>query len=267
LVRVLPSSKDAEHQPKDRAELKAVLKRHEGSDIKVEERKIITRIIDFRDITVKEAMKTLAGVSAISADTSLDKARQIVAKGPYSRYPVYQDRIDNIVGMLVGFDLLTNHDIQAPVIAKCRKPLFVPETMHVEKLLVELQTQREHMAIAVDEYGGAVGIITTEDILEEIVGEIEDETDKPLMPVTKLNDRNLLVEGKAEISILNEEYGMGIPERDDYSTIGGFLLYRFGRIPKVGETHNEAGKVFTIVQATDRAIERVHVKTIFTRKS
>jgi len=164
--------------------------------------------------------------------------------------------VDNITGMLHSFYLL-GADPNERVKNFSRVPFYVPESKLVDELLDEMKEGRAGMAVVVDEYGGAVGVIALEDIIEEVVGEIEDEYDKGIKLWRKIAEGEYLVNPKIEIDVINDDLGLGIPESVDYETLSGFLLSESGSIPKTGDKIKIRNSVFTITKATTRSIDEV----------
>lgn len=228
------------------------------SGVNLEEQKMIHRIFSFGEIAVKEAMIPLVEVVA-AQDTELMEAviRRIEEKG-FSRIPVYTQEIHNIVGVVNAFDLLYAKDRGQPVSTLMRPAFYVPEQKRVDDLLKEMQRQRVHMACVVDEYGGGVGIVTVEDLLEEIVGEIEDEYDSIRELYEELPDGGFLIDGRMEIDSINERLGLDLP-KGDYETLGGFVIHLLQEIPSAGKTFSYGDLVFTIVAANNRRIKEVKI--------
>ena len=241
-----------------RDELRLLLDRSEHADVEEDEREMIHRIFDFPEVTVREAMKPLIEVSAIEESETLEAALAMFVDTGYSRLPVFHERIDDIVGVLRASDLLGVNDLTVPLKALMRPVPYVPESSKVDQLLPRLQRQPPGMAIVVDEYGGAEGLVTVEDILEEIVGEIEDEHDELSIDIRKRGEREFLVSARTEVDHLNEELDVRIPE-GDYETLAGFLLERLGHIPVAGESTQTDKALFTVVTATSRAIDEVQI--------
>lgn len=252
-------AEDANHLGVSREELRLLLDRSEAADVEEDEIEMIHRIFDFSEVTVREAMKPLIEISAVDETETLDAALALFVETGYSRLPVFHERVDDIVGVLRATDLLGCKDLTLPCKALMRPVPYVPETSKVETLLPRLQRQPPGMAIVVDEYGGAEGLVTVEDILEEIVGEIEDEHDEPSTDIKQRGEREFLVSARTEIDHLNEELDLDIPDVDDYETLAGFLLERFGYIPTAGESTSTDGALFTVVRASSRAIEEVQI--------
>ncbi|MGH7808489.1 MAG: hemolysin family protein [Thermodesulfobacteriota bacterium] len=230
----------------------------EGDGAKIERgyrEKVIRRIFRFSETTVEEVMIPLIQVCALDENTPVREAVKTIKETGHSRIPIYHERIDNITGMLHAFDLLGAKP-DDPIKNFSHLPFYVPETKAVDELLDEMKRGRAGMAVVVDEYGGAVGVITLEDILEEVVGEIEDEYDKGTKLWRKIGESEYLINPKIYIEKINEELGLSIPE-GEYDTLSGFLLSEFGTIPKIGEEIQYKNYTFTVTKATPRSIEEV----------
>jgi putative hemolysin len=235
-----------------------ILGEGETQGLPQDERQMIHRIFRFSQTQVREVMIPLIEVRALEEGATAADVIRLVADEGYSRFPVYRERIDHILGVIRGFDFLEVADLDAPMAPFVRKAPFVPETMPVDELMLQLQREGNHMAIVVDEYGGSVGIVSLEDLLEEIVGEIEDEYDIQEVQYRRLSPHQLLVSARVEIDELNERLGLQIP-KEDFETLGGFLLKGFGRIPKEGESLILRGTRFTVQKATERSVEEVMI--------
>ncbi len=244
-----------------REELKFLVQEgNHQAELDTEERRMIHKIIDFADTTVDEAMIPLIEVVAVPSGATVAEAVALVSEHHFSRIPVYEERIDQIVGIVHAFDLL-GADPQAALGPLMRPAYYVPETKLVDDLLQEMQRQRVLMAIVVDEYGGVVGIATIEDLLEEIVGEIEDEYDEEPPPLRRLPDGSYIVDARIEVDRLNEELGLGLPE-GEYETLGGFLLSLLQKIPEPGEEAHYRGIRFLITESDKRTILKVRVRRV-----
>ena len=242
------------------------------TDIMESEKDMIRRIFDFTDATVDEVMVPLSNITALSEKTSLKEATTLVAERGFSRLPVYRDQIFNIIGILHSFELLKvihEKDAKTPTFEKgnlvehCMKTdiLYVPETKLAGELFLEMQDRRQHMAVVVDEYGGAVGIVTIEDILEEIVGEIDDEYHTEGRGFyRKTGPGKYLFKAYTKIDRFRELIPLNIPA-GDYETLGGFLLHRMGRIPKRNEMLKEGQFLFVIQDADVKSIKEILVVT------
>lgn len=221
--------------------------------------RIIKRIFRFSETTVDEIMIPLIQVRALSEESKVGDAIRLIKETGHSRIPVFAERVDNITGMLHSFYLL-GADPNDAVKNYSQPPMYVPESKPVDQLLDEMKEGKAGMAVVVDEYGGAVGAITLEDILEEVVGEIEDEYDKGIKLWRKAGEGDFLINPKIEIETLNDDLGLGIPDSDDYETLGGFLLTEIGSIPKSGDKVKHEDCTFTITKTTSRSIEEVKLK-------
>ncbi|GBD38896.1 Hemolysin C [bacterium HR37] len=235
-----------------------------GADQKAREQigykeKFIRRIFRFSETTIEEVMIPLIQVCAIDENAPVKEAIKLIRETGHSRLPVYQGRIDNITGIVHAFYLL-GADPEEPVKNYARLPFYVPETKPLDELLEEMKRGRAGMAVVVDEYGGAVGVVTLEDILEEVVGEIEDEYDydKGVKLWKRVSENEYLVNPRIDIEKINEELGIEIPE-GEYDTLSGFLLSEMGSIPRVGDKVSYKNWVFVVTKATARSIEEVKV--------
>ncbi len=239
----------------------------EESDIMTSEREMIRRIFDFTESTAEDVMVPLSNVTALSSETTLQEAVHIVSERGYSRIPVYSEQVYNIIGILHSFDLLDvshGQSRRSPSMSEddpvknCMREnvLFVPETKSTDELLLELQKRSEHMAVVVDEYGGAVGIATIEDIVEEIIGEIDDEYVDAGSHYRKLAPGKYLFSAKAKIEHVQAIMRESLPD-GDYETLGGFLLYHMGKIPRRNETYKYNDNLFIIEDADIKSIKEV----------
>jgi CBS domain containing-hemolysin-like protein len=226
-------------------------------EISADEREMIANVFELSEVTVGELMVPLSEVTALPEDTPVATAALEVADKQHSRMPVYRARVDDVVGVVHVFDILSREGKTVADLA--HPPLYVPETMRAGDLLVQLQTERQHLAIVVDEYGGAVGIVTTEDLLETIVGQIDDESDTEPSPIKAEKPGVWRVEARTAVARLNTELELGLPESEDYETIAGLLIERFRKIPDKGETVALGSVVVEVLAATDRAIEAVRI--------
>ncbi len=219
---------------------------------------MIQRVLSFGEKTVREAMMPLVDVVAIAKRSTWDDVKKILSEHPFTRYPVYEKRIDNIVGILHSFDLL-GLEISEDWRKVVRQAYYAAENAPLDRTLLEMQSNGHTMAVVVDEYGGAVGILTMEDIVEEVVGEIEDEYEKHKALYRKIDNSTWLMSGRLEIEKMEEILNIKIPRRD-YETLAGFLLSNMEKIPKTGEIFRFNGLLFQVVKATDRVLEEVLVR-------
>lgn len=237
-----------------------------GSELRPADQALIQRVFQFTESVVEDAMKPLIEVVAVSSTTTVAQVARRMAISGHSRLPVYRDRIDQIVGLVLHQDVLAADDWSQPVSTVMRPCMFVPELKRVDELLVEMRRQRSHMAVAVDEYGGAVGIITIEDLLEEIVGEIEDEHDVEEGPkLVPADDGTLLADARATIEEFESRVGpvLNDEEREEIDTLGGLVFALAGRVPGRGElVFHPSGLEFEVLEADPRRVKRVRVRNL-----
>jgi len=242
-----------------REDLQFLLQTETGpTDMKPHEKTMIHRIFRFADTKVKEVMIPLVEVVALEENSTIGEAIASVRQENYSRYPVFQERVDNITGVIHSFDLLLASNREQTVQPYVRPISFFPETKPIDELLLDLQRKQEALAVVVDEYGGAVGIVTVEDILEEVVGEIEDEYDTAQPLYLKVGPKAFLINARMEVDHINEILKLGLP-KGDYETLGGFVLNRLGRVPLTGESFRYRKMLFEVKKANDRAVGEVLV--------
>lgn len=247
-----------------REELRALLTyNRRESEIKTSEKRIIKRIFDFKDSEAKHALIPLVRVEAIEIIASVKEALERFERHRHSRMPVYSERIDNIVGVLETSDLLAATELSQPIRHYIGSAHYVAETQALEDLLMEMRREDNEMVVVVDEHGGAVGVLTFEDIVEEIVGEISDEYDTETMPYKELSMSSWLVQARMEVHQINDLLSLDLPQ-GDYETVSGFLLQQFGRIPEPRDelffTTPTGSYKFTIKRASERHIESVLIE-------
>ncbi|MEZ4359516.1 MAG: hemolysin family protein [Kofleriaceae bacterium] len=233
--------------------------------ITADEREMIANVFELSEYTVRELMVPLSEVTALPEDSDLAEAAREVADKQHSRMPIYRSRVDDVVGVVHVFDLLSAASDPAKdgkpgtVAELANPPTYVPETMRASELLRELQAEGQHLAIVVDEYGGAVGIVTIEDLLEIIVGDIDDEYDREPSPIKVERPGVWRVTARTSVTRINAELDLDLQESDDYETVAGLLIDRFRRIPEVGESVSLATATIEVVAASDRAVEAVRI--------
>jgi CBS domain containing-hemolysin-like protein len=243
-----------------RDELQLLLTNHPTNGALDEEgRQMIDRIFEFGETLVEDVMIPLVQVEALEDTATVGEALRKVTEHMYSRYPVYRDRIDNMIGMLRAVDLLEADDLGESIGAWVSEVRYVPFNKPVDELLLAMQRENFNFAMVVDEYGGCIGVISRENILEEIVGEIGDEHTKPVSLYKRLDPSHFTVNAEMEIDEINDELHWGLPE-GNYDTLAGFLLYLVGRIPRTGERIRFKDLVFTVKQAGPRAVTEVEVE-------
>jgi putative hemolysin len=227
------------------------------------DRDLIQSVVEFSGKTVREAMKPRPAMFALPADTTVERFIELLRPKHYSRVPVYEGSVHNIKGIVYTQDVLQVPDTEARVrtldTIMRRDVYFVPESKLGSDLLREMQKQNVRLAIVVDEYGGVAGLVTIEDLVEEIVGEIRDERDKP--EVVREGEKSFIVSGGTDVDRLGELFGAK-PEGKDSSTIAGLVSELAGRIPRKGEIVEEDGLRFEVLESTDRKVERVRVTAV-----
>ncbi len=229
-----------------------------ATDVREEERDMIEGIFDLGETAVREVMVPLVDVVAVPEEATVDEAVARIRESGHSRLPVYRQRIDHVVGVVTALDILHRGAREGTVQALMRPAYYVPSTKRIDDLLREMQRQRIQLAVVVDEYGGSEGIVTVEDIVEEIVGEIRDEHEPTPAGLTPLPDGSYLVAARLGIDELNETLGWDLPKKD-YETVAGLILSRLGRIPRPGEQVTVGPYELSVVDADERRILKVKV--------
>jgi CBS domain containing-hemolysin-like protein len=239
----------------------------EGGILETTDAEMIEGIFEFSEKNAREVMTPRTEVDALDLESSLEETLDLVLETGRSRYPVYQETIDNIVGLVLAKDLLpllrrrlTSPQVESEFsLRTLMRPVHVvPGSREVEEVLADFKRLKEHMAIVLDEYGGTAGLVTMEDLLEEIVGEILDEYDEPPEAPEQVTGDIVLVHGSTNIGELNERYALAVPE-EDYTTIGGFVFGVLGRLPVVGDRVTAGYAVFTVKEMDGRRIETLAV--------
>ena len=232
--------------------------------IEAEEEQMIGAVLGLGERKVHEVMVPRIAMVALPATATLDQMVDTIVEGGHSRIPVYEDSVDNVVGILYAKGLLPflkGVDQPPPVRRLVRAPLFVPESMSVDDLLHSLQRRRVHIAIVLDEYGGTAGMVTIEDLLEEIVGEIQDEYDAEEPMVEALSEDEARVDGRASIDDLAEHFGVDLDgaDREQYDTVGGLVYHEIGGVPNVGDTVEVDVLTLTVESTDGRRVGKVLV--------
>ena len=252
--------------PKTRADLNAVLDiARDNEVIDDDAQSIIAGAMQVADMQARDIMVQRSQMEVIKADASLQEILPQIIESAHSRYPVIGEKPDDVLGILLVKDLLTqflnNESAHFNIISLLRPTNVVPESKRLNVLLREFRQQRNHMAIVIDEYGGVAGLVTIEDVLEEIVGEIEDETDLESDTfIRKLNSSEYLVKALTPIDEFNEEFSADFSD-DEFDTIGGLIMQQFGYLPSRNETANLDGFEFKVINADQRKIHSLRVRT------
>ncbi len=236
--------------------------RMEGA-VDAEEQEMIENVLELSETCADEIMTPRTDVIAVEVNSDLHTILKTINTAGHSRVPVYEKNIDNIIGLVYAKDLLTEigkDPADFKLRDKIRDAYFVPETKPLRTLLHEFQNQKLHMAVVLDEYGGTAGIVTIEDVLEELVGEITDEYEEtPPENIKKIDQNTIEVDARTYIDDLNDQFELNLPEDEDYDTIGGFVFSHLGYIPKAGETFDYKNLRFVIAAAETRKIKRIRI--------
>lgn len=232
------------------------------------ESEIIQSIVDFKNVTVREVMTPRVDIKAVSVETDFDELMKVITESGHSRIPLYETNLDNIVGIIYAKDLLPylrNPELRKTTTLRkiARDTMFVPETKFINELLHDFQEKKLHLGIVVDEYGGTAGLISLEDIIEEIVGDIRDEYDHEEKEIVKLNENTIIVLGKVPIVDLNEVLGQDFSsESGDYDTVGGFIFNQAGIIPEQGFHFTFNNYKFTVKEVINKRINKVMIEKL-----
>ncbi len=223
------------------------------------QREMLEEALEFAELKAENVMIHRTEIIALPQDTPIDEVIETAKKDGFTRFPIYGEDLDDIQGILIIYDLMKipkKNDMKASDFV--RKSFFAPENMNVNTLLTEMQTRKKSMAIIVDSFGGTAGLVTIEDILEEIVGEIEDEYDITTEEIQKIGENSYIIQGFVEIDYLNDEYNMNLPE-GDYETIAGLIINKLARIPARKTKITVRNWEFEVIQATNTKILKVKV--------
>jgi len=237
----------------------------EEGAIKESEKEMIQSVFEFDDIVVKEIMVPRIDMVCISKDASINELVDLAVEKGNSRIPVYEESIDDIIGLIYVKDLLqllqkgkenlTLEDLIKPI-------YFIPESKQINKLLKEMQNRREHMAVILDEYGGTSGLITIEDLLEEIVGDIQDEFDLEDKQINLINNKEILVDARVDLDDLNEILPTPLLDEESYETISGFVLHKLGYLPEEKETIELEGVTIEVEKIDEHRIQKLRIYTV-----
>jgi CBS domain containing-hemolysin-like protein len=243
----------------------ALVEREEASGgVEEEERRMIRGIIDLEDKTAREIMVPRIDIAAAEIDSTAADVADLVNERGFSRIPIFRENIDDIVGIVYAKDLLrsvSNGSRERTLGELLRQPVFIPESKRLDQLLTEMRASRTHMAIVVDEYGGTAGLVTIEDLLEEIVGEIEDEYDTAAPPIERISEDEVLLDAGSPTETLQEMFDCDI-ESEDFDTVGGLVIHELGRLPDVGDEVAVGDLQLSVLSMAGRRIKRVRVQRL-----
>ena len=264
LVKLLGGEVDKKKPFITQEELKTIVNvSYKEGVLEGEEKDMIYNVFDFSDSQVNDVMVPRTEIVAIDVDLPYEEIIKIINKEQYSRIPVYENTIDNIIGILYVKDLLfldVNKESPFDLRKYIRQPYFTPEYKSIKELFKEMRTNRNHMVVIIDEYGGTEGIVTIEDVVEEIVGDIEDEYDKKIKEIEVIKEDEYLVNGNVSIDIINELIGTHI-ESEDFDTIAGFVIGIIDRLPEAGEEIEYENIRFIIENIDRNRIKKIRILT------
>ena len=261
IMKVLPLRKEKIFDSEEELKMLAELGEEEGT-LQEEESDMIQSIFDFKGKTVGEIITPRVDIVSLKSDESIDTAMDTIAQRQFSKIPIYKDTIDNIKGILYAKDIIpylmgSRPNINLQTLA--REPFFIPETKPIDDLMEEFKSRKTSIAIVVDEWGGTEGLVTLEDVVEEVVGEIRDPYDQEESDVLKQPDGSFIVDGSITIYDLEEETDFKFPEERDYDTLAGFILDTLTDIPKIGEHIDFQNMVFTVQTVENNRIGKVKI--------
>ena len=231
----------------------------ESEKVQATELKIFQNALDFSDLRVRDCMVPRVDVEAVEATISIEELTERFIETSFSRLFVWEDSIDNIVGYVTTKSLFRNPKSIKEILMPVR---YVPETMVTEKWMGEMIRSKQSVAVVIDEFGGTAGIISLEDVLEEIVGEIEDEHDEPELVEKVLKDKQWVLSCRLEVGYLNERYGLGLSEEGEYDTLAGYIIDHYGGIPAVGTIIESEGREIKILKSTSSRVELAKVRIL-----
>ena len=261
-IKGMFSAKDSSHLEK---EIQSIIDAGEEDGlIDPQSGEMIQSILEFRDTIVREVMIPRTEMVAIQSDTPIEEIIGLITRYGHTRMPLYSGSVDNIVGILNVKDLLkfwSKPVSENDILSILRKPYYIPETKNTHLLLHELKQRKYHMAIVIDEYGGTSGLVTLEDLIEEIVGEIHDEHDAGEKGIVELPDGDILADGRTEIEKIEDHFDIRFPE-GEFETLGGLILHEIRKIPVTGETVRIENLDMVVESADERSIKKVRIKRL-----
>ena len=260
---LLGLSQDKTRLSEDELKTLVVLGEEEGQ-LQADEKEMIHSIFEFGETTVKEIMVPRTDMVCVEVNATLEEVLNVINENLLSRIPVYEDRIDNIIGILYVKDLLPllrndNRKKNFNLRKLVREAYFVPEQKKIDDLLRHFQKERIHMALVVDEYGGIAGLVTLEDVIEEIVGEIQDEYDEEQPMIETIDESTFIVDGRVDLEDLNDELHLNLPTEEGAETISGFILNLTGEMPQLNQTVQYNGCIFTVEEIDRNRILKVRI--------
>jgi putative hemolysin len=264
LAGVPPATPEDEQEERQEEFLEDLEQHRIEGAVDEEEQEMIENVLELRESTAGEIMTPRTDLIAVEVNADLPTVLETIRKVGHSRIPVYEENVDRIVGLVYAKDLLDEIGREAQKFhlrERMREVYFVPETKLLRALLHEFQNQKLHLAVVLDEYGGTAGIVTLEDILEELVGPIADEYEQaPQESSRQIDETTIEVDARMYVDDVNDEFALDLPEDEDYDTVGGFVFSRLGYIPKAGEHFDYNNLKFTIASAEPRRVKRIRIQ-------
>ena len=264
LAGVPETTPEEEHEEKQEEFITGLEQHRTEGVLDEEEQEMIENVLELSSSTADEIMTPRTDIVAAEVNSDLQKVLETIISAGHTRIPVYEKNIDNIIGLVYAKDLLGEigkSGAEFKLRDKMRDAYFVPESKPLRALLHEFQNEKLHIAVVLDEYGGTAGIVTLEDILEELVGEITDEYEEtPTEPIKIIDQNTIEADARTYIDDINDQCELDLPEDEDYETIGGFVFARLGYIPKTGQSFDHENLKFTITSAEARSIKRVRIQ-------
>lgn len=255
---------DHQNRPSSEEEIMSLVEQEGVEDLEQHEREIIRSVFQFGETDVHEIMTPRVKIDSLSDKLTIAECVKRVLELPHSRFPVYHKKLDDVSGVVHVKDLLriiSEGRGDEPLETAVKKVPFVPESMPISKLLALLRAEQQHLAVVVDEYGGTAGVVSLEDIVEELLGEIEDEYDIAVPHIRRMSDGSTLIDADVSVAELNESLGLELPESDEYDSLGGLVFSKLGHVPKKGEIVTCGPYILTVQMATDRQLKQILLKT------
>ncbi len=262
LLSLCITGADEVDRPTPEDEIRSLIEQAPDDGLEEEERQLIRSVFEFGETVTREIMTPRVDIQGLLFTDSIRDCANKTKNGSFSRYPVFADSQDDVRGIIHVRELLRavmDGNEEEPVSTLCNKITFVPESMPINDLFRLLRTEQSHLAVVVDEYGGTAGLVTMEDVIEELVGEIHDEYDTAETRVQRLSDHSVLLDARMPVHEINEILKVDIPETDDYDSVAGYIFHKLGRIPRPGETIEEDGFAITVQTAGAHRIFTVRV--------
>lgn len=266
---------DPSHEPTQEAKqelIEIIEESNLNTHLDPHDKKLIEAVMAFKDRIAREVMVPRVDIFSLPDDITIEEAATLLYLEGYSRTPVFKDTLDNIIGVLMYKDVLAKYMeharkgdkavLQSPISTLVKNVLYTPETKKISQLLQDFRKQQVHLAIIVDEYGGTEGIVTIEDILEEIVGDIADEYDQEEALFIPLSEGGWLIDSRMSILDVEEQLGLEIPQDGDYDTIGGYVFHEAGMIPGKGFTIRQTNFELEVIRSNDRRVEKLRIKSL-----